>query len=266
MKYYETRYNKSISNLKQAKCAQQLLGYIQFILELCNMTGLSKLERANFNIMKSMGEHTRQNLVRRNKTHFKLAEQLNSTKEIPEDMAGWSAKLTKDLMQFHYSGEQVQGTYKLDYGDWGTAFRKWKRWLAPSCSKWTVVFNHKDKAVTKKFVNSLKNIVSSLGITMGFPKFFMFTDKRPATYLQKHNKISRMKLAIFMVVIPNDKSGSTDLSSSSDVLGSRSQQSGNRQKSGIADLSWAENRPKGTDKLTGRSTSSLGILRKSRPK
>ena len=63
----------------------------------------------------------------------------------------------------------------------------------------------RDEAVTKEFVNSLKKVAPSLGMSMGSPKVFMLNDNRPATYIQQLDQVIDMKPAIVMVVIPNNK-------------------------------------------------------------
>lgn len=223
MQYYETRYNKKITDLKQPliismpkvrEVRSGVSGPIYLIPELCNMTGLSDEQRANFTLMKSMGEYTRQDPVKRTQTLMKFNQRINQTKEIAEDLQGWNLKFAQDLVQFRariFKPEKILGkgkctaTYQLENADWGQAFRKWTSVSAPSCSKWAVVFNPKDEAVTKEFVNSIKKVAPSLGMTMGSPKTFMLTDNRPATYIQQLDKVIDMKPAIVMVVIPNDK-------------------------------------------------------------
>merc|ERR1719154_569998 len=161
-----------------------------------------------------MGEYTRQDPEKRTKTLLKFAERLNGTKEIADNMAAWNLKFAKDLIQFRariFKPETILGckgskaTYQMDNADWGTAFRKWNSFSAPSCSKRAIVFNPKDEAVTKEFVNSLKKVAPSLGLTMAAPKTFMLTDNRPATYIQQLDKVIETKPSIVMVVIPNDK-------------------------------------------------------------
>ena len=63
----------------------------------------------------------------------------------------------------------------------------------------------RDEAVTKEFVNSLKKVAPSLGMSMGSPKVFMLNDNRPATYIQQLDQVIDMKPAIVMIVIPNNK-------------------------------------------------------------
>ena len=109
LKYYEDRYNRKITDPKQPliismpkvrEVRSGVGGPIYLIPELCNMTGLSDEQRANFNLMKAMGEYTRQDPVKRCKTLTKFAERLNGNKEIADDMQGWNLKFSSDLLQF----------------------------------------------------------------------------------------------------------------------------------------------------------------------
>ena len=67
------------------------------------------------------------------------------------------------------------------------------------------MYSRRDEAVTKEFVNSLKKVAPSLGMTMGAPKIFSLSDNRPATYIQQLDQVIDMKPSIVMVVIPNNK-------------------------------------------------------------
>ena len=216
MKYYETRYNRKISDVKQPliismpkvrEVRSGVGGPIFLIPELCNMTGLSDEQRANFNLMKAMGEHTRQDPVKRSKTLLKFAERINGTKEIADDMAGWNLKFASDLLQFRsriFKPETILGskgskaTYKMEDADWSAAFRKWNSFVAPKCDKWAIVFNPKDEAVVKEWVNSLKKVAPSLGLTMASPKSFMLPDNRPATYIQHLDKVGLFLFVCFV--------------------------------------------------------------------
>ena len=161
MKYYTDKYNKSIRDPKQPlivsmpKVRDQrggVSGPIYLIPELCFMTGLSDEQRANFTLMKSMGEYTRQGPDVRAQTLTKFAERLSSKKEIVDELQAWNLKFSKDLMQFRariLEPEQILGsgsskaTYQLDNADWGTAFRKWNSFSVGNCQKWAVVFSNR---------------------------------------------------------------------------------------------------------------------------
>jgi len=223
LKYYETKYNKKIRDPKQVmiismpKVKDQrggVTGPIYLVPELCFMTGLSDEQRANFQLMKAMGDYTRQGPEPRVQTLNKFSERLNSKKEIVEELSAWNLKFAKDLVQFRgriLEPEVILGagsskhTYNLDNADWGGAFRKWNSFSVGNCQKWAVVFANRDEAATKEFVNSLKKVAPSLGMTMGNPKTFMLTDNRPATYIQQLDQVIDMKPSIVMIVIPNNK-------------------------------------------------------------
>ena len=63
----------------------------------------------------------------------------------------------------------------------------------------------RDEAVTKEFVNSLKKVAPSLGMSMGSPKVFMLNDNRPATYIQQLDQVIDINPAIVIVFVPNNK-------------------------------------------------------------
>ena len=63
----------------------------------------------------------------------------------------------------------------------------------------------RDAGLATEFVNSLKKVGPSLGMTVGNPKEFKLTDNRPATYVQTLDQVIKMGPSIIMVVIPNNK-------------------------------------------------------------
>ena len=118
-------------------------GPIYLIPELCNMTGLSDEQRANFSLMKAMGEYTRQDPEKRTTTLLKFAQRLNGTKAIAEDLHGWHLKYSDDLLQFRarvlrqesiLGGGSSKATYKEEDADWSRAFRKWNCFSATECT------------------------------------------------------------------------------------------------------------------------------------
>ena len=67
-----------------------MTGPIYLVPELCFMTGLSDEQRANFQLMKALGEHTRQDP----KTLVKFHERMASTPEIKQDLSAWNLELS----------------------------------------------------------------------------------------------------------------------------------------------------------------------------
>jgi len=222
-KYYSEKYNKSIRDPKQPliitipKIREQRSGNtgpIYLVPELCNMTGLSDEQRANFKLMQDMGAFTRQDPVKRTQTLKKFSERLNNNPQVNEDMKAWNLALGKDLVSLRariLEPETILGsknktaTYKMDNADWSSCFRNWSQFSVVNLQKWAVVVPTKDAGLATEFVNSLKKVGPSLGMTVGNPKEFKLTDNRPATYVQTLDQVIKMGPSIIMVVIPNNK-------------------------------------------------------------
>ena len=94
------RDKKPTDTFKDGEAQSGVSGPIYLIPELCSVTGLSDDQRANFNLMKSMGEYTRQDPAKCTNMLMKFSEILNSNKEIAEEMQGWNLKFAQDLLKF----------------------------------------------------------------------------------------------------------------------------------------------------------------------
>jgi len=223
MEYYARKYNKQIRDPNQPliismpKMSEQRAGQtgpLYLVPELCNMTGLSDEQRANFSLMKKMGEHTRQGPEERTRELKKFADSLVKP-EIKEELDAWNLAFSKDLIKFRariLETETILGagsskaSYQLENADWSSAFRKWNSVSVGDCKKWAVMYANRDEAAVKEFVSSILKVAPSLGMKMGNPKTFMLADNRPATYIQQLDKIIEFQPAIIMCIIPNNKS------------------------------------------------------------
>ena len=116
--------------------------------ELCNMTGLSDEQRANFKLMQDMGAFTRQDPVKRTQTLKKFSERLQTNPQVNEDMKAWNLALGKDLVSLRariLEPETILGsknktaTYKMDNADWSSCFRNWSQFSVVNLQKWAVV-------------------------------------------------------------------------------------------------------------------------------
>jgi len=223
MKYYSQRYNKTIQDVKQPllismpKMADQRAGQtgpIYLVPELCFMTGLSEEQRANFQLMKALGDYTRQDPKRRTESLMKFSNRINTNPEIQKELAAWNLEFSKDLETFKarvLQPEKILGagsasaTYKLDNADWGSCFRKWNSYSSVKITKWAIIHSNRDEAVTKEFVNSLTKVTPSLGMTMAKPKMISLPDNKPSTYLSALDKLLEVSPQMVMVVVPNNK-------------------------------------------------------------
>ena len=108
-KYYADKYGKAVRDLKQPliistpplreQRAGREGGSVFLVPELCNMTGLSEEQRANFKLMTDLGKITRQGPEERARTLGKFAKRLNTNKQIEDDLKEWNLKFSTELVK-----------------------------------------------------------------------------------------------------------------------------------------------------------------------
>jgi len=225
LKYYSERYNKAINDLKQPliismpklreERSGEATGPVFLVPELVYMTGLSEEQRSNFQLMKNLGEYTRQDPKKRVAALKKFSERLNTTPDITQDMQGWDLKFSRELEEFQgriLKPEQILGggkskaSYVLENADWGSCFRKWGLVSGKNLTKWACVVPMRDEAITKEFIASLLKVsLGSLGYKISNPKMVMLPDNRPASYIKELDAVCKMEPQLIMCVIPNNK-------------------------------------------------------------
>ena len=191
-----------------------MTGPIYLVPELCFMTGLSDEQRANFQLMKALGEHTRQDPKTRTKTLMKFHERMSSTPDIKADLSAWNLELSPKMETIDartLAPEDILGQgstkaqYKSDNADWGNCFRKWNCFGSIAVSKWVVLHSQKDEAITKEFIASLTKVTPSLGMKLAKPKMVALPDNRPSTFLASLDTVIGMSPQLVMTVVPNNK-------------------------------------------------------------
>ena len=154
--YYERRYGKTLRDGKQPLLVSMPTvkekrdgpsGPVKLIPELCFMTGLSDEQRADFDLMKAMGDYTRQDPPKRVQTLMGLSKRMQIP-EIKSELEQWNLGFNKELVKFCarlLAPETILGKgsskfkYTSENADWGGAFRNWKQWSVVKCAKWAVV-------------------------------------------------------------------------------------------------------------------------------
>jgi len=223
MKYYAEKYNKTIRDLKQpliismpkkSEMREGNTGPIFLVPELCFMTGLSEEQRANFQLMKALGEFTRQGPAARTEALTKFSKRLSNNPEIIKEMSAWNLEFSKDLESFQarvlppeniLGGGSAKATYKLDNADWSSAFRKWNSYTSIPITKWAILYTSRDETNAKEFIQALSKVTPTLGMTLKPPKTVVISDNKPATYLSALDKVLEMSPQMVMVVVPNNK-------------------------------------------------------------
>ena len=222
IEYYQNKYQKTIKDGKQPLLVSKPTlknlraggdSLILLLPELCNMTGMNDDQRADFNLMKAVGEHTRQDPEKRTRELNRFAQRLKNPGSTAE-LDRWDIKFAEALSSFRariLDPENILGagsskqTYSSDNADWSAAFRSWKQTSVVKVTKWVVLHPPRTGDQTKEFIACCKKIGPSLGMQMSAPKVFETVDQRPSTYVQDLNKVMEMQPQLVMIVIPNNK-------------------------------------------------------------
>ena len=108
VQYYADKYGKTLRDLQQPliisvpplrEQREGNTGPIYLVPELCNMTGLSEEQRANFKLMTDLGRITRQGPAERSQTLSKFSNRLNSNTAIKEELNSWNLAFARELVQ-----------------------------------------------------------------------------------------------------------------------------------------------------------------------
>lgn len=67
--------------------------------ELCNMTGLTDDQRANFGLMKDMGVHTRVDPTKKGNEVMGLRRRMDGNEKVVERLKGWGVKFSDNLVK-----------------------------------------------------------------------------------------------------------------------------------------------------------------------
>jgi len=109
IQYYEEKYNRtdrdgqqpmlvSMPTLREKRSG--VSGPVLLVPELCFMTGLSDEQRANFNLMKAMGDYTRQDPVKRIQSLKGFSKRIKENEEIQNELKEWNLRFAEDLLRF----------------------------------------------------------------------------------------------------------------------------------------------------------------------
>jgi len=224
VQYYKERYQITIKDLNQPlimsmpKRSERRAGNegpIYLIPELCYMTGLSDEQRANFKLMKALGDYTRQAPEPRLTTLMKFSKRMQESRLVTDGFNKWGLTLHKDLEQFQgrtLAPEQILNgkapvSYQLENADWGSSFRNFKLFnSAGGCSKWILIFAERDAQESREFAKATIKSAQGMGYPMRDPlECPPLKNNRTIDYLEVVKQAADKSPQLIMIIIPNNK-------------------------------------------------------------
>jgi len=219
--YYRERWNMTIRDTKQPMIISipkerdmkgMKQGPVQLVPELCNMTGLSDAQRADFRLMQDVAVYTRMDPKAKEKSLMAFAKRVQDNPEIKALLDLWDMQMENSLVDVkgrQLAPEQIIGggeskaNYQASNADWGNCFRNWKCRTSASLKKWVVIVPARDEVNTKELITMLMRIFPTIGMTVAQPKMHVIQDNRMPSYRQAVEDYQAKKPEMIMVILPN---------------------------------------------------------------
>lgn len=186
MQYYKNKKQVNIRDPKQFLLVskptekQQRGGntdYVFLVPELCIPTGFTESMKNNFHLMKAVSEHTNVNPSNRVDRLLKMNQRILGTPGSQKVLNDWHVRLDHQLVQFEgrelpeiaivYGGARER---VAKGGDWTRDFLQQQLFEKSKLTNWVVVVDKSLEMLTKKFLDTLRKSVSTIGWSFAQPK------------------------------------------------------------------------------------------------
>ncbi|XP_066143660.1 piwi-like protein Siwi [Euwallacea fornicatus] len=219
--YFEERYKVRIvhddqpllvSKSKPRELRAGMPELVVLVPELCVMTGLSDRQRENFQLMKSLGEHTRIAAKERMTKLMQFAQRLRGCPEAIEEVRRWDLQLADTLIEFSgrvlpqetlylRNSQPVQGG---EEADWTRSLRSVPMFNTVHVDKLAILSPSRLAGSAKEFGQMLSKAAKGMSMNIN-PRVFVMQDDRSQTYLHELEQvISKMNPNMVLAVLPNN--------------------------------------------------------------
>ncbi|CAK1545910.1 unnamed protein product [Leptosia nina] len=225
IEYYQKKYNIRIHDMSQPLLISRskprdiragMPELVYLVPELCRQTGLSDEMRANFQLMRSMGTHTKIGPEQRIQKLLQFNRRLTQTKEIVAELGSWSLKLSNDLVRF--KGRQlppeniVQGNNaKYPAGDttegWTRDMRSKQLLTVAQIPSWVVLTPVRQQKDAGGFVELIMKTGAGCGFRLPRPEIVTIERDGQGDYANMcENIIARKNPAMILIVLARNAS------------------------------------------------------------
>jgi len=224
VEYYKRQYGLEVRDKKQPmiinRPKKKSLSHdgvdpmICLVPELCLMTGLTDQMRADFKIMKEVGNFTRLTPKQRQDVLHQFVESVKENPEANIYLQEWGLKVSDSTLPLegrqlppevlHFGkGYKEQVNPKADWARAATS----KQVLTPvALAKWAVVFVSKNQPVVKSFCQILSQQGPKMGINVATPKVVGLDNDRTETYLKAVRSIIEPGVQLIVTIFPQMRS------------------------------------------------------------
>lgn len=199
--YMKHHYNITVNDLQQpliVYCPKPKRGEVTgsetlyLIPELCVTTGLTDEMRANFNIMKSIDEHTKLAPNIREGKLVEFLQQISTDERATSVFSDWnlSVRPQLDIVPGRRLDTEtiVFGNNRLakvpENADWTRAATSGPMLKTVSIDHWVIMYTERDTGTANEFMDIMKDVSRSLGVNFKAPRTCALPNDQARTYVE----------------------------------------------------------------------------------
>ncbi|CAG2112823.1 unnamed protein product, partial [Medioppia subpectinata] len=183
--------------------------------ELCQMTGLTDQMRADFNLMKKIGDVSRLKPLDRANNLRNFITRLTTNEKVIEDMAQWDLRFDKNLVQvagrvlpcerIYMNGDTDNSAalFNQRSGDFGKEIRSKRLYKSCTITKWMIILTQRDQNCLQEFMNTITRVAGPLGIQLLNPRTEVLQNDRIGSFVDACNKLAP-PCEMAVIIVPNN--------------------------------------------------------------
>ncbi|XP_061189699.1 piwi-like protein 1 isoform X2 [Saccostrea echinata] len=221
--YYKKNYNIDVRDMNQPLVVSRpkkkdiRMGRTEpiFLLpELCTVTGLTDEARADFNVMKDVGAHTRVAPEGRNKTLQGFIDQINKNEKVRAEMGGWGLRFSQNLLNVNahiapqekiYQKGGAELSYRQEDADWSRDMRGKKLITPVNLDNWVIVFTRRNSPQAQDLVQTLSRVGPPMGMQINSPTICELPDDRNDSYLTALKQYVTPQTQLALTILPTNR-------------------------------------------------------------
>ncbi|XP_035789141.1 protein aubergine-like [Anopheles albimanus] len=220
MQYFKDTYNVTIRDPMQPMLVStpttrmQRSGITTPILlvpELCRMTGITDAMRKDFNLMRSIADHTRIGPDQRLERLDRFNRRLQETGASREVFNFWKTELDRRIVELPgriLESEIVTMAKDVPVGsdaDWSKALHDNRMFKSSALKRWFLVCEANKQRMVEDFVAAMMKVAPRLGFQLGQPEIVNIPNDSPQVYHQILGQLVNRDPPFIMCLVSNDR-------------------------------------------------------------
>ncbi|XP_001657626.2 protein aubergine [Aedes aegypti] len=225
VQYFRERYNIIIRDPRQPMLVSRsksrdiragLPELIYLVPELVRATGITDEMRRNFNLMRTLADHTRLTPDKRIERLEVFNRRLQDSKESTEIFQFWKTELDRRLVEvparvlqpetiFFHPEQPNYAVAAGEMAEWQMAFRNNPMYHSVALTKWFAVVPKGSERLITDFMQCLRQAARGMRFQIEDPQLIVIPNDSPAVYIDSLNSIVQRDPQMIMCVVTNDK-------------------------------------------------------------